>query len=486
MNQLKKYRHWLIVIVVTIIISISNRGFVLAQPVSHYTDLQYPPLPEIQLPEYERYTLSNGMVVYLMEDHQLPLVTGRALIRTSSTVEPDNLRGLANITGNLMRTGGTKNYTKSEIDGILELKSASVESAIGLNSGSVSFDSLSFDLPIVFDLFTEVLRYPVFNEDFLDFEKSQVKGAISRRNDNPGNIASREFRQLVYGENSPYARNVEYATVDNISRDDVINFYGRDVRPSNIILGIVGDFQPQQIKQLIESKFADWQVNSTPALTSVATPTQATDGGIYLVDQPQSTQSNILLGHLGGKLSDANYPTLTVINGILNGFGGRLHNEVRSKQGLAYSVYGVWSANYDYPGIFIAGGQTKTESSGDFIKAINTEIERLRTEKITPADLDYAQNSILNSFVFQFQTLSQTLSRLLTYEYYDYPQDFIFDYQKQVKTTTIENVYQVAQRYLMPEKMVTLIVGNAEVVKPSLESFNQEINLIDVSIPNNG
>lgn len=199
-------------------------------------------------------------------------------------------------------------------------------------------------------------------------------------------------------------------------------------------MGIVGDFDSSQIKEKIAQYFGNWQGNSQVKPTfDTITSKQEKSKGIFIADQPQLTQSNILLGHLAGKLNDPNYPTLSVMNGVLNGFGGRLHNEIRSRQGLAYSVYGIWQGAYDYPGLFVAGGQTKTDTTTQFIKTMKEEIEKLRTQPITEAELNYAKDSILNSFVFKFQNPSQTLSRMMTYEYYDYPQNFIFDYQQGVK-----------------------------------------------------
>jgi zinc protease len=248
-------------------------------------------------------------------------------------------------------------------------------------------------------------------------------------------------------------------------------------------LGIVGDFNPNQVKTMINDTFGDWVVDNPIPETTVANPSQNLTEGVFLVDQPQLTQSNILLGHLGGELSNPDYPTLSVINGILNGYGGRLYNQVRSQQGLAYSVYGFWRAAYDYPGFFVAGGQTKSETTIDFIESVFKEIERLRSEPITEAELDYAKQSILNSFVFKFENPSQTLSRLMTYEYYGYPDDFIFKYQKGVKETTREDVLRVAKKYLQPNQIVTLIVGNAQVIEPSLSRLKTEVQTVDITIP---
>jgi zinc protease len=481
--KMNKFWRWLGFSLITISLVFFSKNEVFAQVARNYQEIKYPPLAEIQLPNYDRYQLDNGMVIYLVEDHQLPLIKGNAIIRTGAKFEPANQVGLAEITGKLIRTGGTTKHSEDELDYLLEQKAAAVETEIEQNNGSASFDCLSDDLDEVFALFAEVLRYPVFTEEQLELEKTNLQGEIARRNDNPSQIASREFSKLIYGNNSPYARTTEYQTLANISRQDVKEFYQQYVRPENIILGIVGDFQAEEMKAKINSAFADWKVNTPAPNLQLATPQQKLTEGIYLVDQPQLSQSNILLGHIGGRLDDPNYPALSIINGVLNGFGGRLFQDIRSRQGLAYSVYGFWNATYDYPGIFVAGGQTKSETTTQFIQSIYNEIERLRTQPISQEELDYAKDSILNSFVFKFQTPAQTLSRLMIYEYYDYPQDFIFKYQTAVKNTTVDDVLRVAQQYLQPEQIVTLVVGNQAMVKSDLTNLKQKVSSIDITIP---
>jgi zinc protease len=454
-----------------------------AEVPKHYTELELPPPPEIELPEYERYELDNGMVVYLLEDHDLPLVNGTALIRTGSRWEPEKQVGLAELTGTVMRSGGTQNHPADQLNLILEQKAASIESSIGTTSGSVNFDTLTEDLDTVFNLFTEVLREPAFAAEQLELAKNQQRGAIARRNDNPSDIASREFDKLIYGEDSPYARTVEYVTLDNISREDVINFYQNYIRPEGIILGIVGDFEPAKMKAAIAKAFENWQVTSTRSSLNIPPATQKHDEGVFLVDRPELTQSTVLIGHLGGTLNDPDYPALSVLNGTMNSFGGRLLNEVRSRQGLAYSVYGVWNPNHDYPGTFMAGGQTQSETTVPFIQSVLTEIERLRTTPLSQEELTRAKESILNSFVFNFESPNQTLARLMRYEYFGYPEDFIFQYQQGVKAATVEDVQRVAREHLLPEKMVTLVVGSDRAINPPLSSLGTEVQTVDISIP---
>lgn len=482
----KKLFSWLSLALLAIVFSFAVRLTAIADTPKHYTELEFEPLPEIELPEYNRYQLDNGMVVYLLEDRDFPLISGTAIIRTGSRFEPANKVGLAQLTGSVMRSGGTENHPPEELNLILEQKAASVETTIGNTSGSASFNTLTEDLDIVFPLFTEVLRQPAFTPEKFAIAKKQQQGAIARRNDDPKDIANREFNKILYGETSPYARTIEYKTLDNISLQDITNFYQTYVRPENIILGIVGDFETDAMMERVKTAFGNWQASSSLTAPKPPTTSQKYNQGLFIVDRPQQTQSNILLGHIGGKFDSPDYPTLSVLNGVLNGFGGRLFNEVRSRQGLAYSVYGSWSPSYDFDGMFIAGGQTQTNNTVPFIKSVVQEIQKLRNSLVSEQELANAKESILNSFVFNFQNPSQTLSRLIRYEYFDYPENFIFEYQKQVENTSQEDILEAAQTYLQPDKLVTVVVGNVQAIEPPLENLKQEINLVDISIPPTG
>ncbi|BAZ39836.1 peptidase M16-like protein [Calothrix sp. NIES-4101] len=449
----------------------------------HYTELRLPPLPDVKLPKYDRFTLNNGMVVYLMEDHELPLVNGRAVIRTGDRWEAGDKVGLAQLVGTVMRTGGTLKRTPDQVNEMLEQRAAAVETDIGESMGTASFQTLSEDLDTVFGLYAEVLREPAFAADKLELAKTQEGGKISRRNDDPDDIAQREFKKVIYGKTSPYARTTEYSTLAKITRDDLVKFYQQYFFPNNMILGIVGDFDSQKMKSLIQAKFGNWKASPTPIKAELPKVAQANASGIYFVNQPQLTQSNILIGHLGGQFNSPDYAALDVLNGVLNGFGGRLFNEVRSRQGLAYSVYGYWNPKYDYPGMFIAGGQTRSDATVQFIKSIKTEIKKLQAEPVTAKELAFAKDSTLNSFVFNFQDPSQVLSRLMRYEYYGYPADFLFTYRKQVEATTAADVQKVAQKYLKPDSLITLVVGNQKAIEPPLSQLANQVTAIDVTIP---
>ncbi|MEM8614737.1 MAG: pitrilysin family protein, partial [Cyanobacteria bacterium P01_H01_bin.105] len=446
----------------------------------HYTDLEFAPLGEIQIPDFERYELPNGMVVYLMEKHDLPLVSGSATFKAGEYMEPAGKAGLAAMTGEAMRVGGTTSYAPEELNQFLEQRAASVESSLGATTGGANFSALSEDLADVFTIFAEVIQQPAFAPEKIDLIKSQYRGSIARRNDNPDDVTTREFRKLIYGQESPFARMVEYSDVDNISRDDVVDFYQTAIQPSGTILGISGDFDATQMKALIEEFFSDWSP-SVRAKANVDLPqVEQQASGLYVVDQPQLTQSYIHIGHLGGRLDNPDHAPMVVLNEVLNGFGGRLFNDIRSRQGLAYVVYAFWSPRYDYPGLFIGGGQTRSDATVPFIKTMYREIERVRQEPISAEELQFAKDAVLNSFVFNFATPEQTLSRLIRYEYYGYPSDFVFKFQKAVESATVEQVLEAAQRNLRPSDLVTIVVGNIDAIEPSLGTLAEEVKITPI------
>ncbi|MEB3341249.1 MAG: pitrilysin family protein [Okeania sp.] len=468
------------------LLSILGRVPAIALPSpKHYTELKFPKLPKLELPDYTRFELKNGIIVYLMEDHELPLIGGRALFQTGGRFEPENQVGLASLTGTVMRTGGTSQHPPEEINQFLEQKAAAVETSIGNTVGSAGFNCLTEDLTEVFNLFAEVIREPVFVEEKLELAKQQWRGSIARRNDDPDSIVSREFQKLIYGKTSPYARTVEYETLNNISQEDLIDFHAKYFHPENMILGIVGDFKTKKMRSLIQEKLGDWEPTSEKVEYSLPDVTQAEVGNVFFVEQPQLTQSYVQVGHLGGELDNPDYVALSVMNNVLNGLGGRLFNNIRSRQGLAYSVSAYWSPNYDYPGVFVAGGQTRSDATVPFIKSIQEEIERIRTEPITEEELKNAKDSTINSFIFNFQEPAQTLSRLMRYEYYGYPKDFIFRYRQKLEKVRVADVQRVAEKYLQPEKIVTLVVGNQEAIEPPLSSLGNgsKITSIDITIP---
>jgi len=415
-----------------------------------YKDLKFPPLRQIEIPNIERVTLPNGMKLYLLEEHELPLVGGFALVRTGNLFDPKDKIGLASITGTVIRSGGTKNTTGDQLDEKLENIAASVESSIGESSGRVSFSALKENADEVLSMFHDVLTGPEFRQDKVDLAKTQYRSGISRRNDDPHGIAQREFSDIIFGRDNPYGWREEYETIDRIKREDLIAFYKRYYFPANVMLAVHGDFSAAEMKAKLEKLFADWTMQQTavppfPKVTAKPAP------GIYLAVKEDVTQTFFDMGHLGGLFRDKDYPALEVMGDILGGgFPSRLFQKVRTKLGYAYSVSAAWGANYEHPGMFQISGSTKSLSTTETFIAIREEIDRIRSAEVTDQELKTAKETVENSFIFNFDTRSKTLNRLVNYEYFGYPKDFIFQYQKAIAAVTKADVLRVAKQYLRP------------------------------------
>ncbi|MFY9727716.1 MAG: pitrilysin family protein [Bryobacteraceae bacterium] len=454
-----------------------------AAPLPSWKDLVYPPLHAVAIPNVETFTLPNGMKAFLLEDHELPLVHGAARIRTGNLFDPPDKIGLATVTGMVLRTGGTRAKTGEQLNEELEDIAASVESSIDETLGSVSFSCLKENTGEVLAAFHDVLTAPEFRQDKLDLAKTEMNGGIARRNDEPQGIAEREFADIVYGKNTPYGWEEEYDTIDRISRADLVNFYRRYFFPANTMLAVWGDFSAPEMKARLEKLFADWTVQQPP-VPAFPPVTAKPAAGTYLAGKSDVTQTFFSVGHLGGVLQDKDYPALEIMADILGGgFESRLVRRVRTEMGNAYEIEADWGANYDHPGLFSISGSTKSVSTVETLQAILEEVERMRSAAVSEAELKTAKDTALNSLVFAFDTKAKTLGRILNYEYYGYPRDFIQQYQRAIEAVTRADVLRVAKQYLAPAEFIIAAVGNAEEFGQPLAKLGRPVTAIDLTIP---
>ncbi|MGB0909769.1 MAG: M16 family metallopeptidase [Nitrospirales bacterium] len=470
-----------LVMFLTLGVSLLLSTFSYAQ-VEHVQQLKYPPLPDLTIPEPTRVVLENGMVVLMMEDHELPLVSVSAKIRTGSRLEPLAQIGLAQLVGKVMRSGGTTELSGDALDDYLEGKAANIETAIGETAGMASMSSLKEDFPDVFHVYADVLRRPSFDPEKLAIAKNQAMASISRQNDNPDSIVGREFKKLVYGQQSPYARTPTYATVQAIARKDLIAWHETYFQPNRIILGITGDFHPETVMKLVKNAFGDWTsraaIKDSPVLYH-----ESTGRKVFYVEKNDMTQAKIMMGHLGVKRKNPDYYALVLANQILSGsFGARLFSNVRSKQGLAYDVHGGVGFQWDYPGMAVLSMSTKTETTGAGIDALIREAQNMVETPPTDEEVSKAKAARLNSFVFSVDSPSKILGKYLTYEYFGYPSDWLMKFKKGIEQVSTEQVREAARKHLRPKDFSILVVGPRVGTAPALARY-EHLQELDISIP---
>jgi zinc protease len=449
---------------------------------SDWKKIKFPALNEMKIPEPQRTTLPNGMLVMLLEDHELPTITVMTRIRTGSRYVPADKTGLSDVFGDVLRTGGTKTMTGDQIDDFLEARGARIETDVSDTAGVASSWCLKQDFPEVLKVYADILRNPVFAEDKIGISKNQVGAGIARRNDNPLGIMFREFNKLVYGADSPYARTPEFATLGAVTQADLVAFHKKYYQPNRIILGVVGDFDSKDMLAKIKGAFGNWPKG--PEVKDAAPAyQQAPKPGIYYIKKDDMTQSDIIMGHLGIVKTNPDIFAVDVMNEAWGGgFSARLFSNVRSKKGLAYSVRGAVDSNYDYPGTFSAWMTTKTETTAAGIDALRVEIQDLDKSPLTEVEVQRAKEAILNSFVFNYDSKEKIMRQQMTYAYFGFPADYLAQYRSRIEKVTTADVVRVAKKYVHDNQMAILVVGPTKGQDRPLSSFGNVVP-VDITIP---
>jgi zinc protease len=446
-----------------------------------YQQIPIPPLPAFKPQQPRRIELANGMVIFLQEDHELPLIDGTARIRGGSRNEPAGKVGLVDIYSEVWRTGGTKSQTGDQLDDFLEVRAAKVETGGSSDSTTISWSCLKGDLDDVFKVFADVLQNPEFRPDKIDIAQKEEADGISRRNDQVSEIAQRETVRLAYGPDNPYARVPEYATVAAVTRQDLLDWHGQYVHPNNIILGISGDFDSAAMEAKLRAAFESWPKG--PVLAKDEVQYAPAKPGYYLVSKDDVNQSSIHMVGLGTTRDNPDYYAISVFNEAFGGgFSSRLFNDIRTKRGLAYSVGGGIGTNFGHPGILQVSIGTKSQTTIEAIQAAGEDIENLAKQPITDEEIQHAKDGILNAFIFRLDSPDKILGERMTYEYYGYPPDWLDKYQAEIKQVSAADVKRVAAKYLHLDQLAVLVVGNTKEFDKPLSSLGS-VKEIDITIP---
>ncbi len=433
-------------------------------------------------PTPEHSVLSNGLVVYLLEDHALPLVSGAAFIKTGSIYDPEAKSSLASLTADLMRSGGSAGRSADATDERLETLAAAVEVSADELFTTASFSSLTENVEEVLNVFAGVLTEPKFAPDRIDLAKGRALEEIRRENDDPVGIAVREFnRRIARGHPAGYIPTTK--TVNAISRADMVAFHKRYFKPNEAVLALSGDFERAEMLALLEAALGSWQRGEVdypelPPYNPDPTPR------IYHV-QKDLGQSIVLMGRPSVYAYGPNYSALTVADAVLGsgGFSSRIFTEVRTKRGLAYSAGSQVAQGFSYPGTLLVFAITRTDATGQVIELLRQEMQKMTTEPVGKAEIEVQKSNILNGAVFRFTSPAAIVQRTaraaeilgLEPNYYD-------RYIGQVETMTPAEVLKVAKEEFRPNDMVMMVVGDAEQFDRPLSDFG-EVEEITLELP---
>lgn len=453
------------------------------QPPAPWMKIPVPPLHPFHPEQPRRIVLKNGLVILLQPDHELPFINGTINIRGGSRDIPADKTGLIDLYSQAWRTSGTATQSGDQLDDLLASKAASVETGGDTDSTSVSWSCLTKDENQVFGIAADLIEHPAFNEAKLRLAQQQEIAGIVRRNDSAQGIAGREAAMLVYGKSSPYARQPEIASVMGITVNDLEAWHAKTVVPNNMIVAVVGDFDPAAMEKSLRAAFGGLQRGTAWPKPSGEFP--GPKPGVYSVNKTDVDQSNVWILGLGTTRRNPDYYSLAVMNEIFSGgFGSRLFQDVRTKQGLAYAVFGNYGASFDHPGLFYTIAMTKSASTVKTTQAMLQEIRELKTRPFTASELASAKDQLLNSFIFHFDSKSKVLAEATELEFYGYPADYLTKYHAGIEAVTLADLKRVADKYIDPSKLAILVVGNEAHYGTPLSALDLgPVHPLDITIP---
>lgn len=407
-----------------------------------------------------RAVLSNGMVVFIVEDPTLPLVNVAVTVRTGSYLEPEGKEGLAAFTGAQIRRGGTQTLTAEQLDEKLDFLAANVSTGIGDAAGSATLNCLADNLDQSLAVFVEMLRHPRFQEDRLALAKEQTLQEMKKRNDDAADIERYEWGALLYGEKHFTNRWTTEASVKSITRDDMAAFHRRYFQPAGMILSVSGSFKRAAMLKTLEKAFAGWP-STRMAVAPPPGEIAPVPAGLYRI-QKEVNQGRVSIGLPTVKRDHPDAYALEVMNEILggSGFSSRITRTVRSNEGLAYSAgsalgLGVWT-----PGRFRAAFQSKSRTVAYATQLVIEEIGKMRETQVTAEELNTIKENLIATFPSNFASKAQTVAIFASDEYTKRDPAYWQTYRDRIRAVTAADVQRVAREHLVPGKMIGLIVGD--------------------------
>lgn len=407
-----------------------------------------------------RVVLRNGMLVFIAEDKTLPLVTIALTIRGGRYLEPQGKEGLAGLTGALLRRGGAGRMSAEELDERLDFLATQVSTGIGDTAGVASLNCLADNLDESLKLFIEILRTPRFQEDRLALAKEQELQEMRKRNDDSADIEAREWNALVYGEGHFTSRFPTEASVKSVTRADLQGFHRQWIQPANMLAAVSGAFSRSEMIEKLEAAFAGWRAVKT-SVPPVPAEIASAPAGLYRI-QKDVNQGRVSIGLASVKRDSPDVYALEVMNEILggSGFTSRITKRVRSDEGLAYSAGSILGFGVYYPGRFRSSFQSKSRSVAYAARLVMDEIRKIRETPVTALELDTIKRSLIETFPSSFASQAQAMGIFASDEFTRRAPGYWTTYRERIKAVSAADVQRVAKAYLVPEKMLMLVVGD--------------------------
>lgn len=428
----------------------------------------------VKLPRPVEAKLKNGLTVLILEDHRAPYINLQLHIGgAGSLFEPADSAGLANATAVMLREG-TKTRSSVELAEAIDRLGAAIGagSSFGAPDTVLSASGLSDNFDAWLDIFVDVLLHPSFPADELEKLKQRQRAQLREQRSSSRFLISERFNRAVYGDHPAANVAPTSASIDRFTRERLERWHRERYVPQDAILGIAGDVRAKAMVAKLEKRLAEW-TRSRAKEAWPLDPAPAKTSRVLLVNRPNSVQTTLALGNIAIDRRSPDYPAMVVMNYVIGGgVSSRLFLNLREEKGYTYGVYSDFSA-LRYPGPWRAGGNMRTEVTEGALAEFFREVRRIRDERVPAAELEASKRAIVASFALSLEQPTRVLGFAMTRKEYGFPSDYWDTYPVKIMAVTADDVQRVARKYLNPDALQLVVVGDANKIKAVLQQYGK-------------
>ena len=425
------------------------------------------PAPAAGFPEYSEHTLSNGLKVFIVESKRQPTVTLRLLLKSGSMYDGQKI-GLVSIAAGLLDRG-TTNRSADQFAQEIDFYGLRFGAGSDDDSTSVSISGLVKFLPKMIDLFSDAIFHPRYSDEELAKQKKKIKSALAREKQQPASLAPKLRDHLIYGKH-PYGDFATEATIDSITRNDLVAFHDQHFLANHATLAVVGDVKAADVLPQLEKAFGSWKGGTAPVISLPDFP-KADQTTINLIDRPGSVQSTVIVAAPGLPHNSPDFPELNVVNSTLGGgFSGRLFQNLRERNGYTYGA-GSRFASLQRGGTFTASSDVRNAVTEGAVVEILNELKRIREQPIDEKELAMQRDYLAGNYLLSLENPGITAARVQEIEFFGLPADYYKTYAQRIESVTPQRAQELARKDLRDDNLTIVVVGEAKEIKPMLEKL---------------
>jgi zinc protease len=430
------------------------------------------PPPDLDLPAIVERRLSNGLPVWVVSMHEVPVVQVSVVLRIGSSEDPPARFGLASLTAAMLDEGaGTRDAL--EIADAIEYLGASLVTGSSYDASTIRLGVPVARLAQALPVMADVVQRPTFPEAELERLRRERLTRLLQARDDPGSIASAGFPRVLYGSEHRYGTGEigTAATIERLTADDLRAFYRERYRPERAVVLVVGDITADAALALLEPAFGGWSdAGAAPARATLPAAAQPVARRVYLVDRPGAAQSEIRIGGIGAARASEDFFAIQVLNTVLGGsFTSRLNQNLREKHGYAYGAGSAFALRR-FPGPFVASAAVQTDRTAEALTEFFRELDAIR-QRVPPDELEKARNYLALGMPADFETTGQLIARLQELAVFELPRDYFDEYVDRLQAVTAADVERVARRYIRPDRFVVVVVGDRATIEPRIRAL---------------